>query len=89
MRYKKANKELNNPAHAGVKKEMAKPRMAKSARRARRGMLGLICVSHFEQRNVSSCANVSIPSRHRRAQTKREERSIKFPSESPKSEEES
>jgi hypothetical protein len=32
MPHKRTKKELSNPAHAGVKKEMAKPRMAKSAR---------------------------------------------------------
>jgi hypothetical protein len=32
MPHKKTKKELRNPAHAGVKKEMAKPRMARSAR---------------------------------------------------------
>jgi hypothetical protein len=32
MLHKKPKKELRNPAQAGVKKEMAKPRMAKSAR---------------------------------------------------------
>jgi hypothetical protein len=32
MPRKRTKKELRNPAQAGVKKEMAKPRMAKSAR---------------------------------------------------------
>jgi hypothetical protein len=32
MPHKKTNKELSNPAHAGVRKDMAKPRMTKSAR---------------------------------------------------------
>jgi hypothetical protein len=32
MRRKKTKKELRNSTHASVKKEMAKPRMAKSAR---------------------------------------------------------
>jgi hypothetical protein len=32
MRHKRTKKELKNPAHADVKKEMAKPRMARSAR---------------------------------------------------------
>jgi hypothetical protein len=32
MPHMRTKKELRNPAHAAVKKEMAKPRMAKSAR---------------------------------------------------------
>jgi hypothetical protein len=35
MLYKKVQKEHDNAAYAGVKKEMAKPRMAKSARIAK------------------------------------------------------
>jgi hypothetical protein len=38
MLYKKGKKELDNSARASVKKEMAKPRMAKSARIAARNL---------------------------------------------------
>jgi hypothetical protein len=38
MLYKKGKKELNNSTRASVKKEMAKPRMAKSARIAERNL---------------------------------------------------
>jgi len=38
MLHKKGKKELDNSTRASVKKEMAKPRMAKSARIAERNL---------------------------------------------------
>jgi hypothetical protein len=65
MRHKRSNKELLDATRASVKKEMAKPRMSKSARIMQRD---LATVRIPEQASTSMRATVAkiIPSRDRK-----------------------